>query len=107
MILTGKAKEDFLEYYNNHSIKYLLSWTDFDDLPLVVKNALIIEWLDSVGIYINTTYEEFEDIQVKKLPVLVKTWIVWVNEELLIDFNSRQEATDEAIKKANEIYNNS
>lgn len=106
MILTGKAKEDFLEYYNNHSIKYLLSWTDFDDLPLVVKNALIIEWLDSVGIYINTTYEEFEDIQVKKLPVLVKTWIVWVNEELLIDFNSRQEATDEAIKKANEIYNN-
>ena len=106
MILTGKAKEDFLEYYNNHSIKYLLSWTDFDDLPLVVKNALIIEWFDSVGIYVNTTYEEFEDIQVKKLPVLVKTWSVLVNEELLIDFNSRQEATDEAIKKANEIYNN-
>ena len=106
MILTGKAKEDFLEYYNNHSIKYLLSWTYFDDLPLVVKNALIIEWFDSVGIYINTTYEEFEDIQVKKLPVLVKTWSVWVNEELLIDFNSRQEATEEAIKKANEIYNN-
>ena len=100
MILTGKAKEDFLEYYNNHSIKYLLSWTDFDDLPLVVKNALIIEWFDSVGIYINIEnlyYQSWWYYKVKKCPDTYKQVIMQ---------NTRQEATEEAIKKANEIYNN-
>ena len=100
MILTGKAKEDFIEYYNNHSIKYLLSWTDFDDLPLVVKNALIIEWFDSVGIYINIEnlyYQSWWYYKVKQCP---DTY------EQVIMQNTRQEATEEAIKKANEIYNN-
>ena len=108
MILTGKAKEDFIEYYNNHSIKYLLSWTDFDDLPLVVKNALIIEWFDSVGIKTLHSYSlcgwycELKDYNNKEFGNH-KSFVVCKNS--VNDFDTRQEATDEAIKKANEIYN--
>lgn len=103
MILTGKAKKDFLEYYNNHSIKYLLSWTDFDDLPLVVKNSLIIEWFDSVGIYIlpikrNTKKTLTFSCDIYKNNIEVNRINKWIE--------TRQEATSEAIKKANEIYNN-
>jgi len=109
MILTGKAKEDFIEYYNNHSIKYLLSWTYFDDLPLVVKNALIIEWLDSVGIGVDS-YTRLK--RTNKL-----CWNADIIAEydisngratinLSLNCKNRQEATEKAIKKANEIYNN-
>ena len=105
MILTGKAKEDFLEYYNNHSIKYLLSWTYFDDLPLVVKNALIIEWFDSISVFI-------QDLgfihNVGNVPAGFDISVSYKGR-LYQDFEfqkSRQKAIEKAIKKANEIYNN-
>ena len=112
MILIGKAKEDFESwlYSNDVLIKdgiyddtYLIEV--FDELPLNLQYASIIEWFDSVGVYVNTTYEEYEDIQVKNFPVKIKTWSAWINELLLEGFNSRQDALTEAIKKANEIYN--
>ena len=120
MILTGKAKEDFENYVLNkklgHDSEVLISvynqeslFINYNNVKKTLLTALIIQWFDSVGIYINTTYEEYEDIQVKNLPVKIKTWSVWIkwiNELLLEGFNSRQEALTEAIKKANEIYNN-
>ena len=120
MILTGKTKEDFENYVLNkelgHDSEVLISvynqerlFINYNNVKETLLNALIIEWFDSVGIYINTTYEEYEDIQVKNLPVKIKTWSVWIkwiNELLLEGFSSRQEALTEAIKKANEIYNN-
>ena len=120
MILTEKAKEDFENYVLNkklgHDSEVLISvynqerlFINYNNVKETLLNALIIEWFDSVGIYINTTYEEYEDIQVKNLPVKIKTWSVWIkwiNELLLEGFSSRQEALTEAIKKANEIYNN-
>ena len=112
MILTGETKLDFERWLHSNDVlikdgiyddTYL---TDvFDKLPLNLQYALIIEWFDSVVVYINTTYEEYEDIQVKNFPVKIKTWSVWINELLLEGFNSRQDALTEAIKKANEIYN--
>ena len=46
MILTGKALEDFLEWYDESGF--------FVDLEYdLVQYALIIEWLDSVGIYVS------------------------------------------------------
>ena len=112
MILTGKTKEDFEIWLHSNDVlikegiyddTYL---TDvFEELPLNLQYASIIEWFDSVVVYINTTYEEYEDIQVKNFPVKIKTWSVWINELLLEGFNSRQDALTEAIKKANEIYN--
>ena len=46
MILTGKALEDFNKWYDESVF--------FVDLEYdLVQYALIIEWLDSVGIYVN------------------------------------------------------
>lgn len=103
MILTGKAKEYFETWVNwkYPNIEVLLLGV----VEPVFLNALIVEWFDSVGIYINIIYEEFEDVQVKNLPIKIKTWSAWVNDEVIINFNSRQEATEGAIKKACEIYN--
>ena len=109
MILTGKAKEEFFNWLDNQGVNGIdISNWEFEKFQLlsnVSQNALIIEWFDSVVVYINTTYEEYEDIQVKNFPVKIKTWSVWINELLLEGFNSRQDALTEAIKKANEIYN--
>ena len=65
----------------------------------ICKNALIIEWFDSVGIYINIEnlyYQSWWYYKVKQCP---DTY------EQVIMQNTRQETTEEAIKKANEIYN--
>lgn len=98
MVLTGKCKEDFLKYYDNHSIKYLLSWTDFEDLPLVVKNNLIIEWFDSFGVYIGIVHVNVGSGYFEA--------IVHYYGGLYFKSISRIEATQKAIIKANEIYNN-
>ena len=96
MILNGKAKDNFFQWWEN-KIK-LDKFQYFKPREDVYLNALIIEWLDSVGIYINTTYEDYQSLN-------IRTWIVWINEYLLIDFKTRQEATKQAIIKANDIYN--
>lgn len=93
MILNGKAKEDFKEWtFENNN---------FQDLnvlyPLYLVDTLIIEWFDSVGIYIGvypnnnmSSYLSFE----------MSINDDWIGEEL-----TRQEATIQAITKANDIYN--
>ena len=88
MILNGKAKEDFKEwaYYS-----YVEDSGDLAMMRSTYRNALIIEWFDSVGIYVNIT---------------VTYGFNWNIEGLgCSDFNTRKEATEQAIKKANEIYN--
>ena len=96
MLLTDKTKEDFLKYYNNHSIRFLLSWTIFEDLPLVVQNALIIEWLDSVYFYVTIDREENMFIYTIDYPndIYFSNW-----DDLY--FETRSEATGKAIEKAN------
>jgi len=114
MKLTGKTREDFENWILNecpftfgkslikiHKQKYFfISYLGIDNIQL---NALIIEFFDSVGIYIWT------------MPSLrVKTkWTFRVFKTLLEDYvnqhayiyKSRKEATGKAIEKANEIYN--
>jgi len=98
-LLTGKAKEDFLQ------------WNEDNDAPLstyaieqgliygTVLNAMIIEWLDSVGIIIliNNVMDDWW-FRVKSKNKVVKS-------EKYNELKSRQEATEQAIIKANEIYN--
>ena len=102
MILNGKAKEEFLKYYDTSTIKFLIDGKDFDDLPLYFQQSLLVNWFDSVGIYIvnlvrnvknkhNFSYDIQFDIN------RIELCLEW--------FLSRQEATTEAIKKANEIFN--
>jgi len=98
MILTEKAKEDFglWHFERNTPIE---EYKNFYDLSKTCKNALIIEWFDSVGINILLTCEfdygyEILDNRYEVMEC-VKKW-----------YDTRQQATEEAIKKACKIYEN-
>ena len=100
MILTGKAKEEFFNWLDNQGVNGIdiSNWEfeKFHSLSNVSKNSLIIEWFDSVGIYITSDYFElnkgfYSEILESNFEIIKPT---------------RQEALAEAIKKANEIYNN-
>ena len=91
MILTGKAKEDFSKFYIDNNFDLNIN---FKNLPKIYQNALIVEFFDSVGIYINV---ELDYLHLVWFPTINNNWTF---EE--VEFKTRQEA----IKKANEIYNN-
>jgi len=84
--LTGKAKDDF--------VKQFCGEIPINDIEL---NAYIIEWLDSVGIYIESRkYAKgwgYDLFGVKKL----------INEKEM--YSNRQLSIKSAIGQANEIYN--
>ena len=90
MKITGECKtkiENWLE--NTHN----LHSTEWKELNTTCQNSLIIEFFDSVGIYISIVreYECFES---------------YVNNDCVsIYSNSRLETTNEAIEKANELFN--
>lgn len=94
MILTGKAKDDFnkwkIECKRLSSIEVL----EFRFLSNVVQNSMIIEWLDSVGIYINTIRSVDGSIYCRIL--LLDKAFYGIN---------RNDAAKKAIIQANEIYN--
>ena len=103
MILTGKAKEDFYRYINIEDYK-LFDYVRKKYANEIVLNALLIEWFDSVGIYISINYVDFYDEFRNNTGF--ETYVT--NKGLSVKFRSvsiRQEATIQAIKKANEIYN--
>lgn len=93
MILTDKAKSDFLEWYGADERYFETTATKTEEY------ANVIEWLDSVFIPITITNEHYEGYYFK--------WkINMVKPEYSPDgYNTRLEATEEAIKKANKIYN--
>jgi hypothetical protein len=88
VLITGKAERDFYKWlFEKHNLQ------PYNIFNRIFTNALIIEWFDSVGIYINIIgYSKTK-------------WRVLVRSNYDEYFNSRQQATEEAIKKANEIYN--
>ena len=92
MILTGKAKKDFSKFYidNNYDLTI-----NFKNLPEIYQNSLIIEWFDSVGIYITSDYFELNNGFYSEI----------LDSNFAIVKPTRQEALTEAIKKANEYYN--
>ena len=113
MILNGKAKKDFFNWLDNQGVNGIdISNWEFEKFHLlsnVSQNSLIIEWFDSVGIYIS----------VKRLCTSLKFrcwYFIITNEdgnylnnhgadESRINNDSRIEITIKAIKNANEIYN--
>ena len=102
MILTGETKLDFERWLHSNDVlikdgiyddSYL---TDvFDKLPLNLQYASIIEWFDSVGIYITSDYFELNKGFYSEV----------LDSNFKIVKPTRQLALTEAIKKANEIYN--
>ena len=98
MILTGKTKEDFENYVLNknlgHDSEVLISvynqeslFINYNNIKETLLNALIIEW--------------FDEIKHPKIQIVRIIWDIWSNSTL-----SYKESIIEAIKKANEIYNN-
>jgi len=93
--MNGKAKIDFF-----NQCKY--SELGFSELPKVCQQALIIEWLDSVGIYVNINREISN----------VNLWCFDLTFKKNLDhkvgenwFDNRQESTEKAIETAINIYN--
>ena len=108
MILTGKAKEDFNRWINNNGYHDEVIYNS-------VINALIIEWLDSVGIYVNVSPRYIDHV----LKYSVGDFYAVLNfKDGSLTLNacnynsiedriySRQQATEKAIIKAIDIYNN-
>lgn len=89
--LTGKCREKFIFWMckNNEYVR----WHEYETMPECALNALIIEFFDSVGIYISVV-REFECFE------------SYVNSKCVSVYSeSRTEATNASIEKANVIYN--
>lgn len=100
MILTSKAKQDFGMFLVNKN--KIADWETFYKLPIVCQYALIIEFFDIVGIYIH-----IEPYFKYSKRILFRNYIISntdIDEQN--DYLSRSYATEKAIIKANEIYNN-
>lgn len=94
MILTGKTKEDFIQYLSNkqtHSLSFIFDEPkeidyNIESLPIEWLNALIIEFFDSIRIG------------------NISIWLFCFHFD---DLNKRdwREHIDLAIKQANMLYN--
>ena len=108
VLLTDKCKVDFLEYYWKNYIgktRFLNQKSEteefFNSLYPTFKNALIIEFFDSIGIYIDSGYYSKEllcsGIESPKLKIGFIS--------LGTAFFDRNDAVSSAILKANSLYN--
>lgn len=97
MKLTGKAKEGFLEFIHINEDRF--QNYNFYKLDESMQNALIIEWFDSVGIYISTGYVCGD------YKFSLKNEIKEPKFQEAYNYESLQEATEKAIEHANLIYN--
>ena len=111
MILNGKAKEDFEKwYFENHfssNIKFedLLPHYIYDVFgwlykqSLTIQNALIIKFFDSIEniIQIHNVCDDWW--------FRVKSKTKTIKSEKYNEYKNRQQATIQAIEKANDLYN--
>lgn len=98
-LITGKAKEEFLKHENQPEAWLKIMQMSKSD---TVLNALIIDWLDSVGIVLDM---QLVNVHIKTFEVeIVFTYRDMPSVNLGIH-KTRHQATQEAIKKAVEIYN--
>ena len=108
MELTGKTKETFLK----HSIGKEIAL--FEAMLPIYQHALIIEWLDSVGYHIGIEphigggADVYYAKVIYRMPNFIDTWEDVKNthyspEELY--FSTRQQATEKAIERAVELFN--
>lgn len=93
--LTGKCKEKFI-FWMCENYEYI-RWHEYETMPECALNALIIEFFDSVGIYISI-------INTKDLHQFILEDDFKNYHQRNNDFKSRQEATNAAIEKANELF---
>lgn len=120
-MLTGKALKDFIEYHYNqvdftkesHEENYELFLANTEEIHQL---ASVIDWLDSAGIYVNVS-PRYIDHVIKYSVGDFYAVLNFKDGSLTLDacnYNSledriysRQQATEKAIERANEIYNGS
>lgn len=111
-MLTGKCKIDFEKWLENHiifcTVDDLLYW--FYEQPSMMQYGVYLEFFDSVGIIIDIQpsmdYDNFTYIGVDSFMVnVIKLMDAVLYDEEVVEFKTRQEAREQAILKANKIYN--
>lgn len=102
MILTLKCKEAFLGWS-------MYTEETFDLTQELFQHALIIDFFDSVGLGIDTYTYLTKENEFRFGSDIIATFDI-INDSATINlgihFDTRTQATTEAIKKANEIFNN-
>lgn len=108
MVLTEKCKDDFNKWNYDNDFGYI----DIEPTSLVVhfenlddnlKNTVIIDFFDSVGIYIEIECCRFNDKFGFDSGIHFDNYKNYCS---VTDFeNIRKDAITKAIKKANELYN--
>jgi hypothetical protein len=110
-MLTLKAKEEFLNYYwaNYIGKTRLLSQKSetedfFNSLFQILQTALITEWFDAIGITVDVMPRMADDNKIVFEP---NTFCLKyeIGTEDFIQFETRQEAIENAIIQANVIFN--
>jgi len=110
MKLTDKAKESYFQWRKENGYEVTFSQSSsqgnaesLDKLYQIYENALIIDWLDSVGVYIIPfPVNRGNDLTEFSFEIVFKGTH---NRDFDSYFNSRPEAIESAIIKANEIFN--
>jgi len=98
--LNGKAKENFQNWL---SITYNFKFISYNEYNKTALSALIIEWLDTVGIYISDWGLNVVDNEIGfDCQINYKFKLISVSDTF---FKTRKEAISKAIEKANQIYN--
>lgn len=90
MILTYKAKEDFLKYLQDLEIVPYPAM--FSEVPLTIQLPYIVDWFDSIEMYFWVYRSESG------------YWATSIERKAKYD--TRNEALISAIEDVNEIYNN-
>ena len=93
MILNGKAKDDFKKWFIETKDLYDSYENELRLMSDTGLNALIIEFFDEQNIYIDIRIE-FND-----------SFDSYADDYYVGNYSNRQEATIQAIIKANKIYN--
>lgn len=102
-LLTGKAKEDFFKDKTVHLFKneYIELTEDyFNRLTPFIQNQLIMAWLDDIGYTIDRDSYDTR--------MVITDWTDGEENQTIVDcdyLNPFNEWFEEAIIKANEIYN--
>lgn len=103
MLLTGKASKDFIKWL--HFKHNLQPYNLFNE---IIQYSLIIEWFDSVGIYINQGLSfkksnKFKcDIYIDVIDSILGQCLTFKGK---FENNDKSKTIKQAIEKANEIYN--
>lgn len=107
MILIGKALEDFNKWNYDNDFGYIdheptSLVVHFEDLDEFLRNTIIINWFDSIGIYIEIDLIHKEDnIKAFTFSLSFQDYFAYCDKE----FPSRGEAIERAIINVNKIYN--